>query len=95
MKDEDKTKKQILSELMKLRQRVAELEVSENNHKQAEKKLQKSEKKYRTLIENIPQRIFHKDKNHFYVSCNDNYAQDLDITPDKVTGKTEDRKSVV
>ena len=31
MKDKDKTKKQILSELMKLRQRVAELEVSENN----------------------------------------------------------------
>ena len=89
MKDEDKTKKQILSELMKLRQRVAELEVSENNHKQAEKKLQKSEKKYRTLIDNIPQRIFHKDKNHVYVSCNDNYAQDLDITPDQVTGKTD------
>ncbi len=89
MKDEDKTKKQILSELMKLRQRVAELEVSENNHKQAEKKLQKSEKKYRTLINNIPQRIFHKDKNHVYVSCNDNYAQDLDITPDQVTGKTD------
>jgi len=89
MKDEDKTKKQILSELMKLRQRVAELEVSENNHKQAEKKLQKSEKKYRTLIDNIPQRIFHKDKNYVYVSCNDNYAQDLDITPDQVTGKTD------
>lgn len=48
-----------------------------------------SEKKYRTLVENLPQKIFYKDKNSVYVSCNDNYARDLKIKPDEIVGKTD------
>jgi PAS domain S-box-containing protein len=57
--------------------------------KKAEEELRTSENKYRTLLENLPQRIFHKDRNSVYVSCNDSYAQDLKIKPEEITGKTD------
>jgi PAS domain S-box-containing protein len=41
------------------------------------------------LLENLPQKIFHKDKNSVYVSCNNNYARDLKIQPDEIIGKTD------
>jgi PAS domain S-box-containing protein len=58
--------------------------------KQAEDKLREGEKKYRILLENLPQRIFYKDKNSVYVSCNQNYASDLGITTEAIAGKTDD-----
>jgi len=57
--------------------------------KKAEEALKASENKYRTLLENIPQKIFYKDRNSVYVSCNDNYAQDLKIKSDEIIGKTD------
>jgi diguanylate cyclase (GGDEF)-like protein/PAS domain S-box-containing protein/putative nucleotidyltransferase with HDIG domain len=57
--------------------------------KQAEEALRESESKYRTLLSNLPQRIFFKDKSSVYVSCNDNYARDLHILPDEIAGKTD------
>lgn len=57
--------------------------------KQAQEALIASEIKYKTLFENLPQRIFYKDKNSVYVSCNTNYAQDLGINPADITGKTD------
>jgi PAS domain S-box-containing protein len=58
-------------------------------HKQTEEKLQESENKYRTLLENLPQKIFLKDRNSVYVSCNANYASDMNINPDEIAGKTD------
>jgi PAS domain S-box-containing protein len=52
-------------------------------------KLEASEKKYRTLVESIPSRIFIKDVAGVYVSCNENYARDLNIAPDGIAGKTD------
>jgi len=57
--------------------------------KRAEEKLHASEGKYRTLVENLPQKIFLKDKDSVYVSCNENYARDLGITPEGRAGKTD------
>ncbi len=51
--------------------------------------LQESESKYRTLLENLPQKIFLKDRNFIYVSCNENYARDFKIKPDEIAGKTD------
>ena len=55
----------------------------------AEELLRKSERKHRMLLENLPQKIFHKDKNSVYVSCNESYARDLNISPDEIAGKTD------
>lgn len=55
----------------------------------AEEALKVSENKYRTLLENLPQKIFLKDRNSVYVSCNENYARDLKIEAKEIVGKTD------
>ena len=45
--------------------------------------------KHRTLLENLPQKIFVKNSNSFYVSCNENFARDLNIQSSEITGKTD------
>lgn len=57
--------------------------------KQAVDALKVGEIKYRTLLENLPQKIFLKDKNLVYISCNENYARDLKIKPEEIAGKTD------
>ena len=57
--------------------------------KKAEDALRRSESKYRTLLENLPQKIFFKDRNLVYVSCNENYARDLKIKSNEIAGKTD------
>jgi PAS domain S-box-containing protein len=58
-------------------------------HKQADDALQQSKAKYRTLLENLPQKIFLKDVNSVYISCNENFATDLKIRPEEIAGKTD------
>jgi PAS domain S-box-containing protein len=57
--------------------------------KRSEEALCESESKYRTLVEHIPQKIFMKDTESVYVSCNENFAKDLGIRPDQFAGKTD------
>jgi len=61
MGDINKTKEQLINELTGLRQRVAELEASEAEHKQAEEALRESEEKYKTLVEDAPIGIYFSD----------------------------------
>jgi len=48
-----------------------------------------SEQKYRTLAENIPQKIFLKDKDSVYISCNSKLAEDLKVKPEEISGHTD------
>jgi PAS domain S-box-containing protein len=57
-KDKNKTKTELISELVGLRQQVAELEVSETERKQIEETLRKSEAKFRSLADTMPAAIF-------------------------------------
>jgi len=57
--------------------------------KRAEEALRDSERKHRTLLENLPQKIFFKDRNSVYLSCNENYARDLKIHSDEIRGQTD------
>jgi two-component system, cell cycle sensor histidine kinase and response regulator CckA len=89
MKDEERKKDQLINELQELRRKVAQLEASGAEIKGADNAIKESEDKYRTLLENLPQMIFMKDRNSVYLSCNDNYARDLNIKADEIAGKTD------
>lgn len=49
----------------------------------------KSERKYRTLLENLPQCIYLKDSAQIYASCNENFAHDAGLSPENIEGKTD------
>ena len=51
--------------------------------------LLKSEMYTRHLLDTLPQRIFLKDRNSVYLSCNLNYAHDLGIEPAEIAGKDD------
>jgi len=52
--DEDKTKEQLINELARLRQQVAELKSSETERKQAEEALRKSQAELSAIYDNAP-----------------------------------------
>ncbi len=76
-------------DLMKTTTSIDELNKEVAERKMTEEALRGSEHKYRTLLECLPQKIFHKDRNSVYVSCNENYARDLKIKPEEISGKTD------
>ncbi|GAB4290519.1 MAG: hypothetical protein Kow0096_04040 [Thiohalomonadaceae bacterium] len=54
-----------------------------------EQALRDSERLYRLLVDNLPQRVFYKDTGLNYVSCNRQYADDLGIAAEAITGKSD------
>ncbi|MCK4743949.1 MAG: transporter substrate-binding domain-containing protein [Sulfuriflexus sp.] len=51
--------------------------------------LKESEDKYHSLIDKLPQRVFLKDIELNYISCNKQYADDLGISPREIAGKND------
>ncbi|MCL5124908.1 MAG: PAS domain S-box protein [Deltaproteobacteria bacterium] len=52
-------------------------------------KLIESESLYRNLVDHLPQRIFIKDRNSVYLSCNANYANDHGTTTEQIVGMND------
>jgi len=92
-----KNKQKLNKELeIRVTERTADLDTSNkqlmlelSERKLAQKKLMESENKYRTLLENLPQKIFFKDNNLVFVSCNENFARELKIATADIQGKTD------
>ena len=57
--------------------------------REREENLKRSEEKYRNFLENLPQKIFHKNITSVYISCNENYAKDLNIKSEEISGTTD------
>jgi len=75
MEDKDKTKKELIRELTLLRQRVAELEVSEREGKRAEDALRESEEKYRSIFDNAIEGMFQSTADGRYLSVSPAFAR--------------------
>ena len=70
MKEEKKTKNQLIRELVDLRQRITEMEKTETEHKLSEEALRESEEKYRSLVESTEDSIYLVDRNYRYLFIN-------------------------
>lgn len=57
--------------------------------RRADEMLRQNEEKFRTLVANLPQRIFVKDVSSVYVACNAIFASDVKVDPAEVPGKTD------
>ncbi|KJU83993.1 PAS fold-4 domain protein, partial [Candidatus Magnetobacterium bavaricum] len=56
--------------------------------KKSNELFQRSEEKYRLLLNNIPQKVFYKDRDGVYVAVNPAFASDFNLKPTDITGKT-------
>jgi PAS domain S-box-containing protein len=64
-------------------------ERQEAARKRAEEDLRKSEARYRSLVDNIPEKVFMKARDCRWVSISENFARDLGIRPEDAVGKVD------
>ncbi|MCF6158893.1 MAG: PAS domain S-box protein [wastewater metagenome] len=85
----DYVRKDNLAQLVHAVERALQETEERSQRKQEEELLRMTVNKYRMLLENLPQRIFYKNKNSIYISCSENLANDLHIKPEEIFGKTD------
>ena len=88
MKGKEKTKEQLMDELVKLSQQITELQKSEIKHQQIEEALTESEEKYRTLIELIDVGIQIETVEGRILECNTAGAKIYGYTKEEMIGLT-------
>ncbi|KKK71271.1 hypothetical protein LCGC14_2915590, partial [marine sediment metagenome] len=81
MKDQEKTKDQLISELEDLRQ-------EKHDRNQAEESLRKSEEKYRILFETMEQGVVYQNASGEITSANPAAERILGLTLDQMQGRT-------
>ncbi|MFH0960302.1 MAG: PAS domain S-box protein [Pseudomonadota bacterium] len=87
MKDEEKSKKQLISELIKLRRRVEELDrTSRLEYSQAKETLKSSEDRYRIILESVEEAYFELDLAGNVTFFNKATSHMLGYTPDELMG---------
>lgn len=79
MRDQDKTREQLISELEDLRGQVAK-------RKQAEEVLRESEERYRLLSEAIPHPVWRSDAEGRQIDCNRRWQEYTGQTPEEAQG---------
>src|SRR4030042_4192180 len=84
MEDENKTKKQLVNELLELRQRIAELEKSEKQYKLIEQAVNESEQKFRNIVEHSNELFYVHDIHHKITYASPQSLQILGYTPDEI-----------
>jgi two-component system cell cycle sensor histidine kinase/response regulator CckA len=86
MKDERKTKAELVRELGVLRKRVAELQGLESERETVEEALKLSKARLRQIIDLVPHMIFVKDWNGRFLLANKAVAEAYGTTVDRLTG---------
>lgn len=88
MKDENKSKPQLIEELATTRQQMAQLEAARSELESVENALRESEEKYRTLFETMTQGVVYQAVNGEITSANPAAEQILGLTLDQMQGRT-------
>lgn len=88
MRDERKTKKELVSELTELRRRLTELETARVGCCEVEKALGDQIHFLQTLIDTIPNPIFYKNTTGHFLGCNKAFERRLGLTKENIVGKT-------
>ena len=88
MKEEDKTKKQLVNEVTDLKKRIAELEASKTDSNCAEEVLRKSEKRFRSLVEITSDWLWEIDMDSIYTYTSPKVKDILGYELREVIGKT-------
>ena len=88
MKNKDKTKEQLISELAELHKRLAQLKTSETERKRAEQALKQSEDKFSKAFANSPEAfIISTAKDGRFIEVNDSFTRFTGYTREEVIGK--------
>jgi len=85
MKDERKTKKQLINELVELRQRIAQLAALETEGEWTKENL----KRYQYMVESAHDAIFFKDLENRYIIVNDKTLEAFGLPREQVVGKND------
>lgn len=87
MRDGDKTRDQLISELHELRRRLDESEKAEVKSKQTERELLEARKMFQLVLDTIPVRVFWKDLDSNFLGCNRPFAVDAGLeSPEEIIG---------
>ena len=86
MKDQEKTREQLVSENEELRRRVSALEASETEWRRTEEALQRSDERFRLLVEAIPQPIWRSDADGNVIEFNRRWHEYTGQTAEEAKG---------
>ena len=84
MSDKNKTKEQLINELLELRQRIAELEALENRRKNSEEMY----KKYEFIANTAKELMTLINRNYIYEAANEPYCKAHNKVREKIIGRT-------
>lgn len=87
MKDADKLKDQLINELVKLRQRVQDLEASANERRRAEEALRESEERFRQMYDEAPVGYHELDREGRIIRVNRRELEMLGYTEEELLGR--------
>jgi PAS domain S-box-containing protein len=86
MKDEQKTKQHLIAELVEMRQRIAQLEKLETEHKQSEETLREAREYAESIVETVREPLVVLDNNLRVVTANRCFYQTFQVMPQETKG---------
>ena len=91
MRDKDKTKEQLIEELVKLRRRGGGLVSQTVDHKKSEQEFVYNRDQVQTLFDNIPDFVYFKDKNRRFVWASNAFCNLFKCSLEDIIGKTDEK----